>query len=1160
MKIKFTLFFLLFYIVTNAQFSDNKNYLNENISIQKINGKFSFINKKNNPADQNFWDSITPFVNDYAIGYQNGKVIHINKNGKAISSKRYDAVNHFNNGLALVYLNGFNGYINEKGKEIIPLIYSNASNFYNNTAAVCFDDKWIVINSKGKYIADLQVEDYDKYFENKLILPTKKRTQNHAANTNYNFNKISTSGCPVNLDFENGNFQNWETDTGHTYSTATQNFIVLPSNTWIVGQNTINRQMIQDRVANPAALDYYGRFSIHPPNTSRYSLKLGSDADDPYSATALPNAKAEAVRYVIVPPDSNYSITFSYAVVFENPAHTDVQQPRFRSKLYELGGDTIVCASFNFVASGPLPGFDTSIYVKHPGAIVKYKDWSSVYVNLGKYAGKTLYLEFTTADCTLKGHFGYAYIDVNECGITASSDYKCGTPNVANLNAPPGFQLYNWYDSTFTTLLGSNATLVINNPIIGTKYHVVLTPYSNTGCTTCNCGDTLSVIVTTNFPIADAGPDKTICKGKSVVIGTTAVAGNTYQWTPAIGLSNAQIANPIVTATNNIRYFLTVSNINSGCSSQDSVDIIITPSPIPSFTINQSIQCSKNNSFSLQNTTPNSNNSINFLWDFGDENISTLTNPIHQYASVGNYSIKLIATNQYGCSDSITQSVVVKQTPTPNFSTNNGNQCLTNNNFQFTINSNNNSVANQYTWNFDDGNLSNEINPSHSFALPGTYHVKLIATSNNGCTDSINVPINVYAIPHVTTIVSKNIFCAGDSAQIIANALPGSGNIISYEWYKNGTIIPGSNTNMIKVKQSGKYYVSVTNSNGCSNNSIPDSLTLIPLPLGSILPPSTYNICAGNPVILSATQGFNYQWYKNEIPIPAATSNTYPAYDSGKYTVKFTNQYGCVSMASNLVALKLISKPIADFNFTNSCKNTPVNLMNLSSGNNSGGIKYDWNFGDGNVSNLFSPQHTYERVGNYTIKLFATSTICSRLVDSISKTISIVAPPSNIRYPTVNAVVNKPQQLQARKIGNTYKWQPYVGLNNTNIDNPIFLYNNNLEYLITIQQPTGCKVIDTCFVKIFKEAAIYVPKAWSPNNDGHNDKLYPIIVGMIELKKFRIFNRWGVLVFETSINKDGWNGIYNNAPQPNETYTWILEAVDQYGNQIKRNGNSVLMR
>jgi len=85
MKIKSTLFFLLFYIVTNAQFSDIKNYLNENIGIQKTDGKFLLINKKNKPADQNFWDSITPFINDYAIGYQNVKVIHINKNGKAIS-------------------------------------------------------------------------------------------------------------------------------------------------------------------------------------------------------------------------------------------------------------------------------------------------------------------------------------------------------------------------------------------------------------------------------------------------------------------------------------------------------------------------------------------------------------------------------------------------------------------------------------------------------------------------------------------------------------------------------------------------------------------------------------------------------------------------------------------------------------------------------------------------------------------------------------------------------------------------------------------------------------------------------------------------------------------------------------------------------------------
>jgi len=89
---------------------------------------------------------------------------------------------------------------------------------------------------------------------------------------------------------------------------------------------------------------------------------------------------------------------------------------------------------------------------------------------------------------------------------------------------------------------------------------------------------------------------------------------------------------------------------------------------------------------------------------------------------------------------------------------------------------------------------------------------------------------------------------------------------------------------------------------------------------------------------------------------------------------------------------------------------------------------------------------------------------------------------------------------------------------------------------------------------------IFVPKAWSPNNDGHNDRLYPLPVCIRELKYFRVFNRWGQLVFETNILGFGWDGIFKGQPQVFDVYTWTLEAYGEDGKYFKRAGNSVLLR
>ena len=92
------------------------------------------------------------------------------------------------------------------------------------------------------------------------------------------------------------------------------------------------------------------------------------------------------------------------------------------------------------------------------------------------------------------------------------------------------------------------------------------------------------------------------------------------------------------------------------------------------------------------------------------------------------------------------------------------------------------------------------------------------------------------------------------------------------------------------------------------------------------------------------------------------------------------------------------------------------------------------------------------------------------------------------------------------------------------------------------------------------KSALHVPNAWSPNGDGHNDKLYPLTINMKELKYFRVYNRWGQLMFETSTLGIGWDGTFNGQPQVMDVYTWTVEATGLDGVHYKQAGNSILMR
>jgi gliding motility-associated-like protein len=173
-----------------------------------------------------------------------------------------------------------------------------------------------------------------------------------------------------------------------------------------------------------------------------------------------------------------------------------------------------------------------------------------------------------------------------------------------------------------------------------------------------------------------------------------------------------------------------------------------------------------------------------------------------------------------------------------------------------------------------------------------------------------------------------------------------------------------------------------------------------------------------------------------------------------------------------------------------------------------------------------------------------------------------------MRYREVEAVTNQSVALSARFLGNEYKylWTPSEGLNANTIRTPIFKHDKEMQYLIKISSDKGCITVDTLQVRLRQDIPptcmpeIFVPKAWSPNKDGHNDRLFPFAVCMKEMKYFKVYNRWGELMFETNVIGNGWDGLYKGLPQVMDVYLWAVEAIGVDGKYYKRSGSSVLLR
>jgi gliding motility-associated-like protein len=234
----------------------------------------------------------------------------------------------------------------------------------------------------------------------------------------------------------------------------------------------------------------------------------------------------------------------------------------------------------------------------------------------------------------------------------------------------------------------------------------------------------------------------------------------------------------------------------------------------------------------------------------------------------------------------------------------------------------------------------------------------------------------------------------------------------------------------------------------------------------------------------------------------------------------------------------------------------------------SGGSIYSWSpaifLNDTQIPNPVSSFPFVDHI-DYTVTVRNTSGCLKPASDSMRLNIIRIIADAGPRDTAV--VLGQPLQLAATG-SDSYVWtsttvpvSPPNWLNNPNIYNPVALAQDDIEYVVTVSNSLGCFDTDTILVKLYKLAAdIYVPTAFSPNGDGTNDILKPLALGLLSIDAFRIYNRWGQLLFTTSQIGEGWDGIFKGSPQSSGTYVWYAEGRNFKNQRFQKKGYVVLIR
>lgn len=455
-----------------------------------------------------------------------------------------------------------------------------------------------------------------------------------------------------------------------------------------------------------------------------------------------------------------------------------------------------------------------------------------------------------------------------------------------------------------------------------------------------------------------------------------------------------------------------VSTSNTGCNDSLSKTITVHPLPAVGFSVNDSDQCQSGNQFNFTDTT--SGITLTRAWEFGNGNTSNGINPVVGYTTPGNFSVKLVSINNYGCKDSVTKSVNVLPTPSVGFTINDTDQCLGGNQFVLNDTSFVSGGIISRTWSFGNGDTSGLVAPTTAYTTAGNHTIKLRSVSNAGCADSIVKNIIVYPNPTVAFSVNDSDQCLSNNQFELNDQSTITGGTATRVWSFGNGNTSNVNAPTIVYTTPGKYDIKllVANSIGCAD-SITQTVTVNANPSAGFTLNKSNQCFNGNRFELndttqnvSGTLQRNWDFGNGYASTKKDPQVSYDHVADFNITLKVIDNNGCADSIVKVVNVH--PNPTAGFTINQSSQCLKLNqfIFDDTTSFSTDTLTHFWQFGDGSVSDQSSPFYSYTKAGLYVVKLYVSSVFGCQ--DSVAKQVLVNAPDAqSLCMVTVDSITGK---------------------------------------------------------------------------------------------------------------------------------------------------------
>jgi gliding motility-associated-like protein len=761
--------------------------------------------------------------------------------------------------------------------------------------------------------------------------------------------------------------------------------------------------------------------------------------------------------------------------------------------------------------------------------------------------------------------------------------------------APWTLEYSNGTVNSIITNIGQSPNFFTVTPAVKTIYSVVNIKDSNSCVVSVNASNEKDTIVVNKLPVANFDFSTLRCEQRDILFGDQSKGDldsvTNWHWDFANGKTRDELTkspfNEQFAVWGTYKIKLAVQT-RLGCNSDTVVkSIYINPNPtvgfeLPEVCLNDKDAQFKDTSFLVDNNVK----SFDYLWDFNvvppvgkklpiiPSAMKTDKNPTIQYNDWGDYTVSLRVTHKItGCIATDTSDFRVNgAVPKSQFKIINADTLCSNQAVKI-IDSSwvDFGTIGKLIIKWGDGSPDSVVNdpsidPSsnkiyqHYYAnisapnnLKLDYQITLTAYSGGSCFIGTTKNINIIPPPEMPIIqTTKDYLCLFDTLTLNTSTLGGIGDF-SY-LYTSDNSHASIFGNVIKGLLNGSAQVSmkaIDRKNCIYPYQNIFSINVRDIPTAEILPGDSI-ICNGDAInIAGAGRGYDnspistYSWYRNDTLISTLSTNSISNNIPGWYKLT-VNDGKCNSLAT---AVKKVSPlNITKYTFShvpNICVGVPL-IINTTAVDQPN-VHYNWNFGDGfNYLKASPGNHKYIDKGDFKIKLNVTNDYCPRYnYLQIGNTVKVLSPVASKTFRHVflanqdNVIVTKTDPGYV-----IYKWNPSININNANIPNPIFNGDRYTEYSLTrTDTVSSCAVIDEYEIVVTREVFVKVPNAFTPNNDGLNDVLkVEHSVGVLpDGFDFKIYNRWGKLMFHKQDINIGWDGRdANGVLQEMDGYNYVL--------------------